>query len=396
MANTIVINETPRYSLSVSGDNELQITLNGPAGPVGPTGATGATGAAGTNGTNGTNGAAGPNTITTSTTSNLTGFIAANGTAVSGATAGATAATANTLALRDATGGSNFAAVGATSITSSGGISTTGFAANIFTTGQLGFISTSGDNGEIYTEGASAHINTKGTNAHIQSRSTFKLYNGIYTTTLSHSPTADRAIAFPDKAGTVAMIDAETHTGAHAFSSTTRPTSAGTGTPAATSLITRADGDARYGRVAMAIAETDQDVTNSTTLTASTQCVITIPEAGLYFIETSEQCIASDWANSGTKVALLTTGTVTGGAFAGSQSSRAAASFLNQTFSYNNNWTATQIISFLNQSVWVMRQGYLRFTTSGSVALSFAQNTAVASHYARLQARSFIRATKIG
>jgi len=36
-------------------------------------------------------------------------------------------------------------------------------------------------------------------------------------------------------------VDAETHTGAHAFSSTTRPTSAGTGTPAATSLVTLAD-----------------------------------------------------------------------------------------------------------------------------------------------------------
>ena len=355
MANTIVINETPRYSLSVSGDNELQLTLNGPAGPVGPTGAAGATGATG---------AAGPNSVTTSTSSNLTGFIAANGTNVSGATAGATAATANTLALRDATGGSNFAAVGATSVTSSGVISTTGtfaaiattggganiftqgdnaniftsgtdavistsgvngyiqsrstfklydgtytttlshsptldraiafpnatgtvalidpstgtqtftgsqiftgavsttgatasistsgvngsistsgFAANIFTNGQLGFINTSGNDAQIYTSGTDAHIATQGTNAYIQSRSTFKLYNGTSTTTLSHSPTADRAIAFPNKAGTVAMVDAETHTGAHAFSSTTRPTSAGTGTPAATSLITLADSE---------------------------------------------------------------------------------------------------------------------------------------------------------
>lgn len=39
--------------------------------------------------------------------------------------------------------------------------------------------------------------------------------------------------------------DAETHTGAHVFSSTTRPTSAGTGTPVSDSLITRADMDTR-------------------------------------------------------------------------------------------------------------------------------------------------------
>ena len=79
MANTIVINETPRYSLSVAGDNELQLTLNGPAGPVGATGATGA---------------AGPNTITTSTTTNLTGLLKGDGSTVSAATAGTDYATA--------------------------------------------------------------------------------------------------------------------------------------------------------------------------------------------------------------------------------------------------------------------------------------------------------------
>lgn len=46
-------------------------------------------------------------------------------------------------------------------------------------------------------------------------------------------------------AGTIA--GAKTFTGDLSFTSTTRPTSAGTGTPEATSLITRADGDARYG-----------------------------------------------------------------------------------------------------------------------------------------------------
>jgi hypothetical protein len=157
--------------------------------------------------------------------------------------AATTAATANTLALRDGSGGANFAAVGATSVTSSGVISTTGPFSFIYTSGAYASIYTSGANASIGTGGDNANISTGGANAYIQSRSTFKLYNGTHTTTLSHSPTADRAIAFPDKAGTVAMIDAETHTGAHAFSSTTRPTSAGTGTPAATSLITLADSE---------------------------------------------------------------------------------------------------------------------------------------------------------
>jgi len=226
--------------LSVAGGNELQISLNGPAGPVGPTGA------------------AGPNTITTSTTSNLTGFISANGTAVSGATAGATAATANTLALRDATGGSNFAAVGASSVTSSGAISTTGvngfistsgYDAIITTTGDNGFISTIGETASISTEGTNANISTSGefayietsgadasiftngVNAYIQSRSTFNLYNGTYTTTLSHSPTADRAIAFPNNAGTVALTNpssgSQTFSGTQTFSGAVSATGQG-------------------------------------------------------------------------------------------------------------------------------------------------------------------------
>jgi len=56
----------------------------------------------------GPTGATGPNIITTATASNLTGFIAANGTNVSGATAGATAATANTLVLRGANAEASF------------------------------------------------------------------------------------------------------------------------------------------------------------------------------------------------------------------------------------------------------------------------------------------------
>jgi hypothetical protein len=155
--------------------------------------------------------------------------------------AATTAATANTLALRDATGGSNFAAVGASSVTSSGAISTTGESSSISTYGGNASIFTQGVNASIFTQGDNASISTSGANAHIQTSSTFIFYNGTHTTTLSHSPTDNRAIAFPDKAGTVAMVDAETHTGAHAFSSTTRPTSAGTGTPAATSLMTRDD-----------------------------------------------------------------------------------------------------------------------------------------------------------
>lgn len=334
MADVSLTLGSNNYPLTVVNGTELQLSLSGPTGPTG---------------------AAGPNTVSTSTSTNLTGYIYGNGTTVGGATAATSAATANTLVLRNGSGGSNFAAVGATTVTASGVISTTGTDAtittsgvgayvstfgadafistsgtnasistsgsnadiftvgddatisteganasiittgtdayiattginsaiftqganatigttgadafittsgtnaairtfgnfgNITTSGANAYITTSGINAPITTSGADAFIRTQGANAYIQSRSTFKLFDGTSTTTLSHSPTANRAIAFPDAAGTVALIDPSTGTqtfsGAQSFSSTTRPTSAGTGTPAATSLITLADSE---------------------------------------------------------------------------------------------------------------------------------------------------------
>ncbi len=71
-------------------------------------------------------------------------------------------------------------------------------------------------------------------------------------TFLATPSSANLAAAVTDETGTGALvfgtsptIDAPTISGSAAFTSTTRPTSAGTGTPAATSLITRADFDQR-------------------------------------------------------------------------------------------------------------------------------------------------------
>jgi hypothetical protein len=64
-----------------------------------------------------------------------------------------------------------------------------------------------------------------------------------------------KTYTFPDSSGTVALTDVaqswsgtQTFSGAMVFTSTTRPTAPNvSGTPAATSLITRDDGDARFG-----------------------------------------------------------------------------------------------------------------------------------------------------
>lgn len=126
-------------------------------------------------------------------------------------------------------------------------IYTTGTASYISTNGAAASIFTTGQSANIFTEGEYATISTTGVNGTIRSRSTFKLFDGDYTTTLSHTPTANRAIAFPNAAGTVALVNsAQTFTGLQRFS--TRPRSDATLTPAnTTELITLADGDARYG-----------------------------------------------------------------------------------------------------------------------------------------------------
>jgi hypothetical protein len=84
-------------------------------------------------------------------------------------------------------------------------ISTSGSFGFIKTTGQYGTIFTTGSGAEIYTDGEFASIRTNGTSASIQTRFNFILDNGTHLTTLSHAPTAHRAIAFPDASGTVAL-----------------------------------------------------------------------------------------------------------------------------------------------------------------------------------------------
>jgi len=144
------------------------------------------------------------------------------------------AATANKIVLRNTVGGAKFANVsgnaveGVASANGNGGLfesdsgsgvvgaSNSGSGGNFSTSsGVAGSFSASGGiimefsnniDGVVGTIAYNGAISTLSPNAYIQSRTTFKLYDGTYTTTLSHSPTADRAFAFPDVAdGTVAL-----------------------------------------------------------------------------------------------------------------------------------------------------------------------------------------------
>jgi hypothetical protein len=108
-------------------------------------------------------GAAGPNTLTTATTTNLTGFISGNGTNISGATAAATTATANTLVLRSGTGGASFAGVTLSGInTNSGNYSQVGGANFIVETTSNANLTTTGS-GTVIVSGAGGTTISGGT-----------------------------------------------------------------------------------------------------------------------------------------------------------------------------------------------------------------------------------------
>ena len=111
------------------------------------------------------------------------------------------ATTPSTVAGTTGTFSGELSTTGASSI-----IYTNGASAHIYTNGLSAAIFANGTNGYIATLGTNGYIATFGTGGYIQTRSTFKLNAGTFTTTLSHAPTADRAIAFPDAAGTLALV----------------------------------------------------------------------------------------------------------------------------------------------------------------------------------------------
>jgi len=116
------------------------------------------------------------------------------------------------------------------------------------------------------------------------------VYNGAITaaTTLTASRTYTLGDWSGDIAGVTATqtltnktLDAPTITGAASFTSTTRPTSSGTGTPGATDLITRGDGDARFGGP---IYDLDGAASHSETTTTTPIKTVVLP-VGTYLIE---------------------------------------------------------------------------------------------------------------
>jgi hypothetical protein len=176
------------YNLTVVDGTALTISLSGPVGPAG---------------------AGGGGTVDAT-------IIDGSTNAVSGNAVFDALALKAPLASPTFTGASNFSGEiilneASSSITTfgvGGFISTDGNNADIFTNGTAAGIHTGGINATIYTTGTNAQIYTDGQNAYIQTRATFKLFNGNHTSTLSHNPTANHDIAFPDASGTVPVVPA--------------------------------------------------------------------------------------------------------------------------------------------------------------------------------------------
>jgi hypothetical protein len=203
----------------ITGAGTLALTVAGTSGgvPYFSSGTTWATSAALAANALVVGGGAGQPPATVTTGANvLTALGVAVGTDGAFITRGGDAGTPSAIVLTHASGTASIningtvgattpSTVAGTTGTFSGELRTTGADAYIYTEGANAQIYTSGINASISTSGSNAHISTSTSGAYIQTRSTFKLHNGTYATTLSHAPTADRAIAFPNAAGTLAL-----------------------------------------------------------------------------------------------------------------------------------------------------------------------------------------------
>ena len=327
----------------------------------------------------GLQGAAGPNSVTTSTSSNLTGFISANGTAVSGATAGTTAATPNTLVLRDGFGGG-------VSFTSSDTNSTTVAITNTGT----------GDNSNPVALSVEATGNGGGVGANISSNNNTALIVSSTTGTgASINSISGQHLNVGNSKLVVANNGNTTFTGALSFTSTTRPTSGGTGTPAATSLITLTDIIGQGGRRLSAQLVADE-TGDDNTVTLKTSATLTLAlEVGLYHVEAL--IIVSGgtlFATVGTRQKLAFTGT---GTFSGTQTysaqNGAATSSTYPTTRAANAVDAENLFS-ANSSA-TLRHGTLNVTVAGNLVVQWAQRTAGVGSAPTLNPPSYIRAQRI-
>lgn len=184
--------------------------------------------------------------------------------------------------------------------------------------------------------------------------------------------------------------------GAAQFSNTTRPTSAGTGTPEATSLITRADGDARFllkpfiGILSTAVNSN----TNTTTYKTVTELQTTL-EVGTYSIEA---LLIHDgnvnYLTAGVKdrIAVISgSATAVGFFYRTFDNATTSTSFANSRASTNPLVESNPS----NRSQVTYRGGILTVTSQAVIAVQIAQTNAIAASNTTLQVGSYLKITPI-
>lgn len=177
------------------------------------------------------------------------------------------------------------------------------------------------------------------------------------------------------------------------FTSSTRPTSSGTGSPASNSLVTLNDVDSRGGRTVSAILGSDESgPTNSSTLTDSVTLALTL-EAGTWDIEAliAVSCVST---SAGSKQKLNWSGTSS--SFAGGlyQIANGAVNATTWPTTRQPGVAIDALRSSNNESLTTYRLGRLVATSTGVLSVQFASAVATSGIASSLVATSYIRAHK--
>jgi hypothetical protein len=143
----------------------------------------------------------------------------------------------------------------------------------------------------------------------------------------------------------------------------------------------------------------NQDVTNSSTLTDSTDLQVSLITGATYDFETLELVGGSNVNAAGTTTKLAFTGS---GTFYGTPRRGHAnnAEPINVSPSWPGSGTAVDAqIGWpgggSGQSTIVSRVGRIVTTSAGTLKTQFAQSTATSGHYARLYAGSFLKVQRV-
>jgi hypothetical protein len=196
--------------------------------------------------------------------------------------------------------------------------------------------------------------------------------------------------------GTSPTIDAPTISGSAAFTSTTRPTSAGTGTPAATSLITRADGDARYLQNFIVGKTSDTARGNTNTPTSDPTLIVAINETGSYIFEIFIRIKTSALGGgpvSGMKFGVIYSGS---GSIASSYIgwvSSVAASFLRGALDTFSTYVDVTALNASENQITI--KGLINATTTGNLSLAWSPYLVSATETTIVKSGSFLTLTKL-